>query len=627
MSRSEQLVRLRPRVADPVVYAPSRYIHLLYAPTNFCNLGCKYCYLGTGTDAPRVPGSPLDTLRSTVERMAEIGVVPFNLSFHGGEPTAIPAPHLEELFAYARDHYAAYGEQIRRAGFPLNPIHIKTNLFNFHQLEELFDRYGVSVSASVDLPLSLHGRYRCDKKGRSTLDRTLENLQRLARYAHHKKISCVVTRAHYEQLDGIVSDIRMIHQEIGLDMTKFNVMFSFDSHRNHEKFEDAHPELEMLSSDEQVAFYRRLHDEFVGTDLEEGLRRHWFKEFTPEFCCSAVNCGDKFFLLQRNGDVYSCPRGQSSPRFRYGNVFEREIEEILAAGSRTIEAIENRLPLHDDCVRCEYVPYCNTGCTFVREESGCDKSYTCKLQKVLYGEDPERFPPYSEREVAMHVKRLKLRNDIRSIMVDENEPSKPRYVTPELEDPDNALRTLIDRDPVLTAIFDPGLFRLDIDGVVHELQSATLVNRCEIGLVRDDSRVRLSVRKDAFELGCEEPVNNHLHLMLLRNTLVTYGDEQRRKQEHLADYSLYARSLSTLAEDGGDVWWLDLRPWLTGHRALFLPGVCNKLFVTTRALREYHYRKQHKNAFYHIQAINLPFAHLEFHWRTSGAGPEPARGA
>lgn len=615
MSRSEQLVRLRPRVADPVVDAPTRFIHLLYAPTNFCNLGCKYCYLGTGTDAPRLPGSPLTTLTQTVERMAQVGVIPYNLSFHGGEPTAMPAEHIEEMFAYARDHYALYGEQIRRAGYTVNPIHIKTNLFNFHQHVDLFARYGVSVSASVDLPLRLHGEYRSDKKGGSTLDRTLKNLELLAAYPHNKKISCVVTNVHFRDMEGIVRDIRHIHGGIGLDMTKFNVMFSFDSHRNQEKFEDSHPELAMLTQDEQVQFYRYLHDAFAGTELDEGLRRHWFKEFTPEFCCSAVNCGDKFFLLQRNGDVYSCPRGQSSTRFRYGNVFEQEIDEIMAAGSRTIEAIENGLPLHEDCQRCEYVPYCNTGCTFVREESASDKSYTCKLQKVLYRSDPQRYPPYNEAEVQSHVKRLKLRNNIRSITVDETEPSKPRYVTPELQAPENGLRTLIDADPTLQAIFDPGLFQLDIDGVAYPLQSATLVNQSDIGLIRHDGRVQLRVRKDTFTQACDEPVNNHLHLMLLRNTMVTYGDEKRRKQQHLADYSLYSGALEAVSRDTEVGWELDLMPWLQQHASLFLPGICNKLFVTTRALRDYHYRKQQKNAFYHIQAINLPFAHMEFHWK------------
>ena len=38
----------------------------------------------------------------------------------------------------------------------------------------------------------------------------------------------------------------------------------------------------------------------------------------------------------------------------------------------------------------------------------------------------------------------------------------------------------------------------------------------------------------------------------------------------------------------------------------------NNLFFTTSELRDYHYAKQKKNAYYHIQAINLPFQNIEF---------------
>ena len=40
----------------------------------------------------------------------------------------------------------------------------------------------------------------------------------------------------------------------------------------------------------------------------------------------------------------------------------------------------------------------------------------------------------------------------------------------------------------------------------------------------------------------------------------------------------------------------------------------NNLFFTTFFLREYHYQKQRGNAFYHIQAINLPFQNFEFNY-------------
>ena len=42
----------------------------------------------------------------------------------------------------------------------------------------------------------------------------------------------------------------------------------------------------------------------------------------------------------------------------------------------------------------------------------------------------------------------------------------------------------------------------------------------------------------------------------------------------------------------------------------------NNLFFTTTELRDYHYQKQKNNAYYHIQAINLPFQNIEFYYMT-----------
>ena len=40
----------------------------------------------------------------------------------------------------------------------------------------------------------------------------------------------------------------------------------------------------------------------------------------------------------------------------------------------------------------------------------------------------------------------------------------------------------------------------------------------------------------------------------------------------------------------------------------------NNILFTTSSLRDYHYVKQKNNAYYHIQAINLPFQNIEFYY-------------
>lgn len=122
------------------------------------------------------------------------------------------------------------------------------------------------------------------------------------------------------------------------------------------------------------------------------------------------------------------------------------------------------------------------------------------------------------------------------------------------------------------------------------------------------------MREDIFDLACNDPTNNSLHLMLLRDTTVVYGDEQRTKQEHIFDYSLYRNAVVASSRKEDSYLLLDISSVLAEHAPFYLDGVKNNVFFTTKALREYHYAKHRKNAFYHIQAINLPFQNIEFFW-------------
>lgn len=62
----------------------SKFIHLLYVPTMACNMQCSYCYLGHQTVEKYHDKNPLETLAFAVGKLKEAGVVPFNISLHGG---------------------------------------------------------------------------------------------------------------------------------------------------------------------------------------------------------------------------------------------------------------------------------------------------------------------------------------------------------------------------------------------------------------------------------------------------------------------------------------------------------------------------------------------------------------
>lgn len=592
-------------------------IHLLYAPTMFCNMGCSYCYLGELTNVKDDEKKSLETLKYTINEFISKGYLPFNISFHGGEVTTISPKILKQLFVFVEDYYNEYKKPLEEFGFRVKVNHIKTNLYNTDNLIELFNEHKISISGSLDLPLHLHSKYRVSKKNTSTLNKIVNNIKLLSNYKHNKKLSCVVTKEHLNNIKDFANDIKYIHYDLGFDMTKFNIMFGFESIKNKEKFTEVIDGTQMLTDQEMVIFYEALEKEFVGTDLEHGFKRYWFEEFTPVFCCSAENCGNKFFLIQSNGDVYSCPRGQSSKKYKYGNVFKNGIQSIINSGFSIIQKNENELEISNDCLKCEYIKYCNIGCTFVRDEGQLNKSYTCLLQKKLYEKDPHKYPPLNKSEVEQYSNFLQFHNNIKSVSPErENMNIKNnKAITTELYNENNTLSNIIKKDHILQQLYSEENFLLEINGVKKHLKSQILKDNEEVELLSKEDEIFLYIHKNIFNYNADKEVyGNNILIMCLRDTLVVYGDENRTKQEHLFDYSLYNRTFKQASKLFNDYYSFNLKPILEFNASFFIDNISNNIFFTTKKLREYHYLKHEKNAFYHIQAINLPFPNFEFIW-------------
>ena len=266
----------------------TRNIHLLYVPTLFCNLSCSYCYLGGQTSSAALKtdsARAVATLRHTLNALEAAGVLAFNVSLHGGEVTTLPPPVLEELFILIRQHYLRYFDALNALGHRKSAPHIKTNLYKFAPLYELFERHKVSISASIDLPLALHAQHRTTRDGKDWLARTHDNLRLLARYPHAKKISATLSAEHLADIPALIADIWFIHRELGVDMNQMNLMFAFASELNAAEKGDA--VLTPATPAQQIMLYEALNAAFTGTELEEGLRRHWFDEFKPSYCTNA----------------------------------------------------------------------------------------------------------------------------------------------------------------------------------------------------------------------------------------------------------------------------------------------------------------------------------------------------
>lgn len=582
-------------------------IKLTFVPNQFCNLGCSYCYLGDLTENRDDPSDVVSQFHQIANHLDHQGILISSLLLHGAEISTLPVPVLRDLFAAFTEYRAKYRLQLKALGGNGAAIHIKTNLYNFDKLRPLYEEFEVSISGSFDLPFSLHEKLRTTKAGKSTLKRTINNVLLLAEYPHRKQISCVVGKEHLERVDEFIHDIEWL-DEHGFDMvTDFYIMFAYDSVKSDYTSQ--------LTQEEMVEFFEILRKHFEGTKFEQAIYYEWFKEFTHGYCTNQINCGTNNFLVQKNGDVYPCHRGQAEPDLKFGNILNLGMPELVARGGETIRAYEEANPaLSRDCIDCEYFYLCHAGCPIQRNNIQQNKSYTCGIQKALYQAQPHRFPPKPE------VSRSLVDSFIR-----QNQPriyddlSVPRIVefNSELFEEKNSITSIISRDPKLATLFRKGAVRLHINQASCDLFSSRLYGRMTQAKISSTDITKAFIADDLWELNTGDGAINAVRVQLLRDNLVVYGDEARTKMEHVATADFYAAELTRV--DGG--WLVDLTGFLNQYAHTFLPEYGNLLSITTIKAREYHYSKHAKNAFYHLETVNLPFHEFRFDWQPAAQNP------
>lgn len=571
----------------------NKFIHLLYVPTMACNMQCRYCYLDDQTYDENKGEDSLATLVFAVEKFKKEGVIPFNISLHGGEVTTLSKDEFRRIIEYISQYYEINREIITDAGFRIGRPHIKTNMFGLDRHIDTIKEFNVSVSGSLDLPLSLHDEYRVTKSGEKTLSRILDNISLLSEIPNKKKVSATIFKEHFDYLDQIVDDIRFLDKNTCLDMNDFNFMIGFDYNSSGL--------LHHMSEKEQLIFYNRMHDEFDGTNLDEGVNGPWFDEFGPGYCTNCDNCGEKFFLLERNGDIYSCVRGQKNRDFYYGNIYTDTVADILQTASQKIFLSHNRQPFNEECTKCGYLYLCKTGCPFVKNVYNNNKSYTCLLQQKMYKDRGFLQDEFNDETIYGYVNKMRL-EDPRKYL-----PKKPEGNEPSLE-------SLIGQDARLRYIYDANVFELEVDGEIYPLESQILKSSRDIVYITPKSSVKIRMKKHMILEECDYPENNSLYIMLLSGNLVTYGDEGRTKQRHIATQQIYKGALDNSKYIDEEYYVFDISEFLKQFKNNYSLDVPNNIFFTTSALRDYHYVKQKNNAYYHIQAINLPFQNIEFYY-------------
>lgn len=575
---------------------------LTFVPNSYCNFACSYCYLGKLTERKEKTTDMAEQFKKIAKKLKDDGVIITEVILHGAELSASPYEHVKELLKaideYKKENHFLIRVLSKDSKKGHHYIHLKTNLYLLDRFFELFKKYEVGISASIDLPLRFHEKYRVLKSGKSTLEKTLKMIELLSAYPYFKQISTTMTKEHLN-VDEFIRDVYKL-ESLGFDMASdFYIMFTYQS-------ANAQGDFQMPSDEDMLSFYKNLREKLKDTKYSFALEHFWFKEFLGGYCTNCTNCGDNL-LIQKNGDVYVCHRSQALNELRAGNIFNENYESLKIRNITNIRILENSLKLHKDCLECDYFHLCKASCTIERNDTKLGKSYTCALQKAIYKNNAEFFKADKTlAEISLdEFLRQNQTNNYKSFLI----PN----LSLEFRERKNSLENIINDDEILQKLYlkDNFLISVNDELALLDFEKDALYKSFKIS---SKDNIKLLIKKEVFDYSTKETLSNFIYMSLLGGEAKVYGDEKREKTLHIETKHLYLEKLlnESLELEGYLIY--DISSFLKENSRLYSLNHKNFIFFTTKALREYHYEKQAKNAFYHAQTINLPFLRFEFTW-------------
>ncbi|HHW4063036.1 TPA: radical SAM protein [Campylobacter coli] len=575
---------------------------LTFVPNSYCNFACSYCYLGKLTERKEKTTDMAEQFKKIAKKLKDDGVIITEVILHGAELSASPYEYVKELLKaideYKKENHFLIRVLSKDSKKGHHYIHLKTNLYFLDRFFELFKKYEVGISASIDLPLRFHEKYRVLKSGKSTLEKTLKMIELLSAYPYFKQISTTMTKEHLN-VDEFIRDVYKL-ESLGFDMASdFYIMFTYQS-------ANAQGDFQMPSDEDMLSFYKNLREKLKDTKYSFALEHFWFKEFLGGYCTNCTNCGDNL-LIQKNGDVYVCHRSQALNELRAGNIFNENYESLKIRNITNIRILENSLKLHKDCLECDYFHLCKASCTIERNDTKLGKSYTCALQKAIYKNNAEFFKADKTlAEISLdEFLRQNQTNNYKSFLI----PN----LSLEFRESKNSLENIINDDEILQKLYlkDNFLISVNDELALLDFEKDALYKSFKIS---SKDNIKLLIKKEVFDYSTKETLSNFIYMSLLGGEAKVYGDEKREKTLHIETKHLYLEKLlnESLELEGYLIY--DISSFLKENSRLYSLNHKNFIFFTTKALREYHYEKQAKNAFYHAQTINLPFLRFEFTW-------------
>jgi uncharacterized protein len=353
--------------------SPRGRLTVILKVTDICNIGCTFCSVGpAGTQ--KLSDEDFELLATELELVAESWQLRgIELTFHGGEPTAMGAGWLDRAC-----------ERLKKLSIEV-AFSMQTNLISLNdRLIEVIKKHRIALGSSID-PLSGE---RVDFQGRDTFARWVENYKRVNAAGVQVGAIFIVTKASYQR--GV--ELYRICEELNrhsLYPFGLQVQPVYPQGR-------AASESDMLLRPEELGrFFVDIYEEWERRGRTIGLApldsfASNLDPHTPNVglqCSFGPGCATSHCGIDHHLNVAGCGRRLDS-RGVFGNLHDGHLHDILrnSEEKRKLSVRTERLR-NAGCHDCKYFGLCHGGCPDDADLHYMDvskKYYWCEGYYMLY---------------------------------------------------------------------------------------------------------------------------------------------------------------------------------------------------------------------------------------------------
>lgn len=347
-------------------------LHVVAKPVGpACNLDCTYCFylekqalFPSGTSM-RMPDS---VLRSFIEGyIVSQPTSEVEFVWQGGEPTLLGVDFFRRVIAYQRS--CASGKIIH------NALQTNGTLLNDEWCRFL-KKHSFIVGISLDGPKGIHDRYRRDRRGQGSHDRTMRGLSLLQQHDVEFNVLASVAR----DTAAYPLDVYRFFRDAGVEFIQFApVVERYANPCTSSPGLRLAPPAALDRQEEHIAVTEwsvspEAYGDFLIAVFEEWVRNDVGKMFVMNFewalnawignpspvCVHAKHCG-RSLVIEHDGSLYACDHCVY-PQYRLGNIQADSLLTMVEKLLKTQFGISKEAALPRCCRECEVLAACQGGC-------------------------------------------------------------------------------------------------------------------------------------------------------------------------------------------------------------------------------------------------------------------------